>query len=190
MIDKYYLQNRKEMAMIIRKARLTDSEAIHELVNFYAKKGLMLSRSRSSIYEYIRNYSIMEERGEVIGIGALTILWSDLAEIRTLAVTESLSGQGIGRKLVEHFLKEARDLGISKVFTLTYQIEFFEKCGFNIISKEYMPHKIWKDCLNCPKFPNCDEVLMAVQIGRSQADRSVFDQSYNGRFLESEEEEA
>lgn len=167
--------------MIIRKARLSDSEAIHELVNFYAKKGLMLSRSRSSIYEHIRNYSVMEaDGGEVVGIGALTILWSDLAEIRTLAVRESLSCRGIGKKLVEYFLNEAKELGINKVFTLTYQVKFFEKCGFNIISKEYMPHKIWKDCLNCPKFPDCDEVLMAVQIGQGQADGSVFDQSYNG----------
>ncbi|HYE67144.1 MAG TPA: N-acetyltransferase [Anaerovoracaceae bacterium] len=150
--------------MIIRKAKLSDSEAIHKLVNHYAKKGLMLPRSRSSIYENIRNYSVMVTEGEVIGIGALSILWTDLAEVRTLAVKESFSGQGIGKKLVEYFLEEAKELGIKKVFTLTYQIEFFEKCGFNVISKEHMPHKIWKDCLNCPKFPNCDEVLMAIEI--------------------------
>ena len=150
--------------MIIRKAKLSDSEAIHKLVNYYAKKGLMLARSRSSIYEYIRNYSVMEEDDEVVGVGALSILWSDLAEVRTLAVKESCSGQGIGKKLVEHFLNEAGDLGIKKVFTLTYQIAFFEKCGFEVISKEHMPHKIWKDCLNCPKFPNCDEVLMAIDV--------------------------
>ena len=151
--------------MIIRKAKLSDSEAIHKLVNHYAKKGLMLARSRSSIYEYIRNYSVMEIDGEVIGVGALTILWVDLAEVRTLAVKESFSGQGIGKKLVEHFLNEAKELGIRKVFTLTYQNAFFEKCGFKEISKENMPHKIWKDCLNCPKFPNCDEVLMVTETG-------------------------
>ncbi len=150
--------------MSIRKARLSDSEAIHKLVNYYAKKGLMLARSRSSIYENIRNYSVMEIDGEVVGIGALSILWLDLAEIRTLAVKESLSGQGIGKKLVEHFIQEAKDLGLNKVFTLTYKTEFFQKCGFNVISKDHMPHKIWKDCLNCPKFPNCDEVLMSIEI--------------------------
>lgn len=150
--------------MIIRKAKLSDSEAIHKLVNYYAKKGLMLARSRSSIYEYIRNYSVMEIDGEVVGVGALTILWVDLAEVRTLAVKESFAGKGVGKKLVDHFLNEAKDLGIKKVFTLTYQTAFFEKCGFNEISKEHMPHKIWKDCLNCPKFPNCDEVLMATEV--------------------------
>ncbi len=150
--------------MEIRKAKLSDSETMHKLVNQYAKKGLMLARSRSALYEYIRNYSVAEIDGEVVGIGALSILWVDLAEVRTLAVKESHASQGIGKKLVEHFLKEARDLGIKKVFTLTYQEEFFKKCGFQVISKEQMPHKIWKDCLNCPKFPNCDEVLMVVEI--------------------------
>ena len=125
----------------------------------------MLARSRSSIYENIRNYSVMDVGGEVIGIGALSILWSDLAEVRTLAVRDDCSLQGVGKKLVEHFLNEATELGIEKVFTLTYQTVFFEKCGFNVISKEQMPHKIWKDCLNCPKFPDCDEVLMVKDIG-------------------------
>ena len=150
--------------MLIRKAKLSDSEAMHKLVNYYAKKGLMLPRSRSALYEYIRNYSVMEDNGEVIGVGALSILWSDLAEVRTLAVKENYAGQGIGKQLVEHFLAEAKELGIKKVFTLTYQTEFFEKCGFKTISKDDMPHKIWKDCLNCPKFPNCDEVLMVIDI--------------------------
>lgn len=161
--------------MIIRKARLSDTEAIHKLVNFYAKKGLMLARSRSSIYEYIRNYSVMEIDGEVIGIGALTILWVDLAEIRTLAVKESFCHRGIGKKLVDHFLNEAKELGIKKVFTLTYQTVFFQKCGFDIISKELMPHKIWKDCLNCPKFPNCDEMLMALDIEQDDSAGTGYD---------------
>ncbi|HML37706.1 MAG TPA: N-acetyltransferase [Bacillota bacterium] len=149
--------------MVIRKAKLSDTEAIHKLVNFYAKRGLMLARSRSSLYENIRNYSVMVSDGEVVGVGALSILWADLAEVRTLAVKESYGRQGIGKKLVAHFLAEAKELGIKKVFTLTYQEEFFEKCGFKAISKEHMPHKIWKDCLNCPKFPNCDEILMVTE---------------------------
>lgn len=150
--------------MNIRKARLADTEDMHKLVNHYANKGLMLARSRSSLYEDIRNYSLTEEKGEILGIGALSILWVDLAEIRTLAVDEPHSRRGVGKRLVEHFLREARELGIRKVFTLTYQTEFFSKCGFTEISKEHMPHKVWKDCLNCPKFPNCDEVLMVFDL--------------------------
>lgn len=150
--------------MIIRKARLTDVETIHELVNYYAKKGLMLSRSRSELYEYIRDFAIAEINNEIVGIGALHILWLDLAEIRTLAVKENLLGHGIGKKLVEYFMKEAKELGIEKVFTLTYQPGFFEKSGFAEVSKERMPHKVWKDCINCPKFPNCDEVCMVKEV--------------------------
>ena len=101
--------------MLIRKASLTDSETIYDLVNYYANKGLMLSRSRSSIYEYIRNYSVMEINGQVVGIGALSIFWSDLAEIRTLAVKKSFLRQGIGKKLVEHFIEEAKELGIKNI---------------------------------------------------------------------------
>lgn len=115
--------------MLIRKANLTDSETIYDLVNYYAKKGLMLSRSRSSIYEYIRNYSVMEIDGQVVGIGALSIFWSDLAEIRTLAVKKCFSRQGIGKKLVEHFIEEAKELGIKKIFTLTYQEDFLKNAA-------------------------------------------------------------
>lgn len=150
--------------MIIRKAKLSDAEEIHELINYYAEKDLMLSRPRSMLYEYIRDFAIAEIDGEVVGTGALHILWADLAEVRALAVKEDFSGQGIGKKLVQFFLTEAEKFDIPKVFTLTYQPEFFGKCGFNIIEKETMPHKVWTECINCPKFPNCDEICMEYNI--------------------------
>lgn len=150
--------------MKIRKAKLSDVEAIHELVNYYAKQGLMLPRSRSSLYEFIRDYSVAEIDDEIVGVGALNILWVNLAEIRTLAIKEELLGKKIGKQLVDYLLTEAIELGIHRVFTLTYQIDFFEKCGFKEIDKDKMPQKIWKDCLNCPKFPNCDEVCMVLQL--------------------------
>jgi len=150
--------------LFIRKARLSDVEKIHELVNYYAEKRVMLARSRSVLYEYIRDFAVVEKDDEIIAIGALHILWVDLAEVRALAVKEELKGQGIGKKLVEFFLEEAKELGIPKVFTLTYQKEFFAKCGFTVIDKDNMPHKVWKECINCPKFPNCDEVCMEIDI--------------------------
>lgn len=152
--------------MNIRKAKLSDVEAIHELVNYYAKKGLMLPRSRSTLYEFIRDFTVVEIDNEIVGVGALQILWIDLAEIRTLAIKENLFSKGIGKQLVEYFLREAKSLGIQRVFTLTYQPAFFEKCGFNQIDKEQMPHKVWKYCLNCPKFPNCDEVCLVTEINQ------------------------
>ncbi|MEI8215924.1 MAG: N-acetyltransferase [Eubacteriales bacterium] len=148
----------------IRKANLSDVEIIHELVNYYADKGLMLARSRSNLYEYIRDFAILEYDDEIVGFGALHILWKDLGEVRTLAVKENLFGLGIGRKLVDFFLAEAKTLGIPKVFTLTYQQGFFEKLGFKEVHKDSMPHKVWKDCINCSKFPNCDEVCMEISV--------------------------
>lgn len=146
--------------MNIRKAKLTDAEMIHSLVNNYADKGMMLSRPRSMIYEYIRDFVVVEHEGEIVGAGALHILWGDLAEVRALAVKDSQTFQGIGKMIVDYCLQEARDLGIPKVFTLTYQQTFFEKMDFKIVSKENMPQKVWRECINCPKFPNCDEICM------------------------------
>ncbi|WP_456455851.1 N-acetyltransferase [Thermovibrio sp.] len=149
----------------VRKAKITDSARIQELINEYAKLGLMLPRSIQSIYENIRDFWVYEEEGEVLGVCALTIFWSDLAEIRSLAVDPENTGRGIGSSLVKRALKEAREFGIPKVFTLTYQVRFFEKLGFKVIDKEKLPHKIWRDCINCIKFPNCDETAMEITLG-------------------------
>ena len=152
------------MLLIIRKAVLPDVEEMFELVNYYADKGLMLPRSRSTLYENIRDFVIIEMDGEIIGIGALHVLWNDLAELRTLAVKSGKIKQGVGRQIVASILKEAKELKLQKVFTLTYQPGFFEKSGFTIIEKETMPHKVWTDCINCPKFPNCNEICLEILI--------------------------
>ena len=148
----------------VRKARIKDAERIQFLINEYAKQGLMLPKSLHSIYESIRDFWVYEENGEVVGTCALTIFWDNLAEIRSLAVSPKHAGRGVGRALVERALQEAKELGIPKVFVLTYQVEFFKKLGFKEISKETLPQKIWKDCINCVKFPNCDETAMAIEI--------------------------
>ena len=148
----------------VRKARITDAERIQFLINEYAKLGLMLPRSIQSIYENIRDFWVYEEKGEVLGVCALTIFWGDLAEIRSLAVDSKHTGRGIGTALVKRALEEAREFGIPRVFTLTYQVKFFEKLGFKVIDKERLPHKIWRDCINCVKFPNCDETAMEINL--------------------------
>ncbi len=151
--------------MQIRKAKLSDVEGMYELVNKYAGKGLMLSRPRSTFYENLRDFIVVEsDDGEIVGTGALHIMWLDLAEIRALAVKDSYRMKGIGRKMVELFLEEAREMGIPSVFTLTYQPGFFAKVGFTAVEKEKMPQKFWKDCINCPKFPNCDEICLEYRL--------------------------
>ncbi len=150
--------------LIIRKAILPHVEEMYELVNYYAEKGLMLPRSRSALCENIRDFVIIEIDGQVAGIGALHVFWNDLAELRTLAVRSGMERQGIGRRIVEFILKEAKELGLQKVFTLTYQPGFFEKMGFKVVDKETMPQKVWTDCINCPKFPNCNEICLEINI--------------------------
>lgn len=148
----------------IRKARITDVEQIHALITHFADQGLMLARPRSVLYECVREFTVAEQGDRVIGAGGLHIIWEDLAEIRALAVHEQYSRQGIGRRLVEAFLAEARQLHIPRVFALTYQAGFFLKCGFRHVAKQELPHKVWKECINCPKFPNCEEEAVLIDL--------------------------
>lgn len=150
--------------MIYRKARISDAESIHALISYYAQEGLMLARPRGMLYEFIRDFTVAEENGVVIGAGALHILWEDLAEVRAFAVAPEFTKKGVGRAMMNTFIKEAWELGIPKVFALTYQQGFFEKCGFHLVSKDALPHKVWKECIECPKFPNCDEIAVMIEI--------------------------
>ncbi|MTV49158.1 N-acetyltransferase [Heliobacillus mobilis] len=150
--------------MILRKAKMSDVEDVHALIGESAEEGLMLARSRSLLYENLRDMIVAEVEGVIVGTGALHILWEDLAEIRALAIQKEARGKGIGRDIVEKLLEEAKSLGIAKVFALTYQEGFFKKCGFEVVGKDKLPHKVWKECIDCPKFPNCDEVAMLIQV--------------------------
>jgi len=150
--------------LITRKAKMSDIEDVHRLITYYADKGLMLPRARALLYEAVREITIVEDSGSLVGAGSLHIVWEDLAEIRALAVYPDKQKAGIGRRLVESFLEEARDLKIKKVFTLTYQPGFFIKCGFKVVSKKSLSQKVWKECINCPKFPNCDEESLLIEL--------------------------
>ena len=146
--------------MHLRKATFGDVEAIHKLVNDYAQQGVMLPRSRNSIYETLRDVILAEEEGRLVGVGSLHLSWDALAEVRALAIAPDFQRRGIGRQIVEALLAEGRELGVKTFFTLTYQPEFFGTLGFSEVTKEELPQKVWKECINCPKFPNCDEVAM------------------------------
>ena len=151
--------------MKIRKAKIADISEIHKFVNKFAKKEEMLPRALNDLYENIRDIFIYDDNG-IKGVCALHILWEDLAEIRSLAVTEDLQRRGMGKALVNMCLKEARGWGIKRVFALTYNEEFFRKIGFKDIDKAKLPHKIWGDCLRCPKFPECDEHALIMEVGQ------------------------
>jgi amino-acid N-acetyltransferase len=149
---------------MIRRAGIHDAKAIHKLLITYAREGLMLSRSLSEIYEAIRDFHVFESDGSVVGTVCLHICWEDLAEVRSLAVAEGEEGRGVGRRLVDACLEEARQLGLKRVFALTYKPGFFEKFGFHEIEKSELPQKIWGDCMKCVKFPECDEIAMILDL--------------------------
>ncbi len=156
----------KKEKLIIRKAKISDAAAMHKLIQHYAKEDLMLPRPLIGIYEYIRDYLVAEKDRTLIGCCALHICWKDLAEVKSLAVKPKHTKQGIGTLLVKQALEEAANISIKKVFCLTYIPKFFRKFGFRKIEKRYLPHKIWNECINCPKFPNCDEVPMLKRLKR------------------------
>ncbi len=142
---------------MIRKARLTDVRKIQRLVNFYAKKDEMLPLSLNDLYDKIRDFYVYERKGKIAGCGALHISWEKLGEIRSLAVQKGRQKKGIGRRIIKECLREARDLGLGKVFVLTYKPKYFRQFGFKDIDKYQLPHKVWTDCVKCVHFPDCTE---------------------------------
>ena len=150
------------------KARIGDIAQIHRLVNYFAGKGEMLPRALSELYENMRDLFVVRDGDRVVGCAAHHIFWSDLSEVRAVAVVEEEQDQGAGAMLVEACLAEARSLGIETVFCLTYRPDFFEKFGFLQVDRGELPRKVWGECLRCPKFPDCDEVALVYQVKAAQ----------------------
>jgi len=148
----------------IRKAKISDLKLVHKLINDFAKKEEMIPRSLNELYENVRDFVICEVNGKICGVCALHIMWEDLAEIRSLAVDKKYQKIGIGKNLVKQCLKEAKVLGIKRVFALTYHPEIFKKIGFVDTDKSSLPQKIWGDCLRCHKFPECDENAVIINL--------------------------
>lgn len=157
---------------MIRKARLKDVKDIHRLIAHFAKIGQVIPRPLGELYESVREFFVYEvpEKDLIAGACGLHIVWEDLGEIRSLVVSEEYQREGIGAELVRACLREARELGLSRVFVLTVVPEFFQKLGFRLIEKSELPHKVWADCVRCPKFPDCDEVAMLYEISPAPGD--------------------
>jgi len=149
---------------MLRKAQISDVKEIQKLLTFFASRGDMLSRSLAELYEAIRDFYIVEEDGRLLGTAALHIVWEDLAEVRSVAVYEDAGRKGVGTELVQACIDEARQLGLKRIFCLTYKPNFFGKFGFRIVDKSELPHKVWGDCMKCVKFPDCDEIAMIMDL--------------------------
>jgi amino-acid N-acetyltransferase len=149
---------------MIRKANLADVPAIHRLVESYAKKGRLLHRTMEDVSDHIRCFSVAGEGERIMGCSALHVYGADLAEIKSLAVDEQFTRQGWGAKLVRYGLQDAAGLGIGRVFALTYETHFFETLGFVTADKQKIPAKIWRDCMYCQKYDDCDEVCVEINV--------------------------
>ena len=152
--------------MKVRNAKITDAKAIYVLICSYAERDKMLFRSLADIYEKLQTFTIVELEGNVVGCCALQVIWSDLAEIRSLAVDEENTGTGVGKMLVASATEQACQLGLRRIFALTLNPDFFEKMGFKIIEKDALPMKVWSDCAKCPKQQNCDEIAVIKIVSR------------------------
>ena len=150
--------------MKVRSAKVSDVQAIYALINSYAERDKMLFRSMADIYESLQSFTVAEHNGSVLGCCALQVVWSDLAEIKSLAVDQTNIGSGVGKMLVTQAVEQARELGINRVFALTLEPDFFEKSEFEVIDKSVLPMKVWSDCSRCPKQQNCDEIAVVRNV--------------------------
>jgi amino-acid N-acetyltransferase len=152
--------------MMLRKAKVSDVKIIHRMINLSSNKGEMLPRSLMELYGSLRDFFVyLDDEESLVGFCAMHIFWENLAEVRSLYVKEENRRSGVGRKLVEACISEAITLDLMRIFTLTYQTEFFKTLGFVITDKSELPEKVWSDCFKCSKYPDfCDEVAMIFEF--------------------------
>ena len=150
--------------VVTRKARCGDIVRIQSLINAFADRKLMLPRSLGELYDNLRDFHVAQVGERIVGCVTLHPVWDNLAEVKSLAVEESRQGQRLGSLLVELALDEARSLGFSRVFVLTYRATFFKRLGFEPVDKNTLPHKVWFECTRCPLFPDCDEEALALNL--------------------------
>ena len=163
--------------ILMRRARLDDIPGIAGIMAGYVAQGVLLPRPVSELYQCVREFHVAERHGvngapaEIVACAALRLLWNDLGEVRSLAVREDMHGQGLGKALVERVLEDARALALPRVIALTRDLQFFERCGFTVHSRESLPRKVWTDCVRCPRRHACDEVAVVLDLvpGASEA---------------------
>jgi len=155
---------------MIRKAKINEVPEIRRFLAEFSQDGGILPRTLADLYGQLRDYYVYrEESGPILGIAALHICWAGLAEIRSVAVAVAHRGRGIASRLVQTCLAEARGLGLSEIFLLTLAPDFFQRFGFRVVSREDLLPIVWADCVNCVKFPDCDEIPMLLDLTASDS---------------------
>lgn len=156
----------------VRPAVASDVPAVHDLIQFHAQKGRMILRGFDELYADLRSFMVAEEDNELIGCASVHLFWSDLAELKCVAVKETHQGKGIGRKVVDACHADLRRLGIQRAFALTGATTFFEKLGYRVVAKDSLPRFIWGECVRCPSFPVCNEEALVFDLTKSVSPRS------------------
>lgn len=159
--------------MKIYNATTDDVYSIYELIKIYSDREIVLPRSLLSIYQQLQCLYVVKEDNKVVGVAGVHVLGRDLAEVRSLVVHPDYQGKGIGRILVDHIIKESPKLGVERLISLTYQVEFFKKLGFQMAVRDDLPEKVWTDCVNCPKINNCDEIALVKYLQNHDSKTAV-----------------
>jgi amino-acid N-acetyltransferase len=157
-------QIRPDLPLALRKASMADVCPLLALINTYAAQGIMLPRTEFELSENLRDFVVAHAGEHLVGCGALHFYSPDTAEVRSLAVDPRWKARGTGRRIVEWLEDEARSYGIRSTFAFTYVAEFFRKLGYREVERAELPLKVWRDCLRCPKFNNCDETAMVKDL--------------------------
>jgi len=148
----------------LRPAVMNDVDAIYDLIDEASRTSTVLPRSRDSVCENLRDYLVAEIDEQLVGCGALHIWGVHLAEVRSLVVSESMRGHGVGGRIVQGLIEEARRLHLQRLFVLTDSEAFFFRQGFVPVDRGTLPHKVWNECILCPKFEDCGEVSLEMKI--------------------------
>ena len=154
-----------QVAVDVRKATMRDIPRIVSLINSYAADGIMLPRTEFELSENIRDFSCAyDDEENLLGCAALHFYTPTSAEVRSLAVLPAAKRLGIGRSLLVGLESEAHDNELESIFAFTYVPQFFSKLGFSEVERGELPLKVWKDCLRCRKFKNCDEIAVLKRL--------------------------
>lgn len=148
----------------VRSASADDVPDILRLLQHYSAMGDLLPRSKEDVQKNLHYFRVIEHQDHVIACGSLEHFTPELAEVRSLMVDEKYKGEGLGKLIVEKLIELANDGQTERVMALTYVPQFFHKLGFETVSKEIFPEKIWGICVNCYKFHNCDEIAVLLRI--------------------------
>ena len=135
------------MSVVIRPAKTSDVKTIRAIVDTYAVERKLLSKETVTLFESVQEFVVAESDGEVVGCGALHVLWEDIAEVRTVAVVEQMHGKGVGHLILENILARAKEVGVKKVFCLTFETKFFGSHGFKEIQGAPVEPEIYAQLL-------------------------------------------